>query len=137
MPEPLASTDPTKAAASTPYSPPPSAPKEKKQPAMDMEYVPAGPAAQTLKSPAAQMTSTDPSVWPQDVLERNAGSGPSFLPQLQEELLQVIKKYVDIDNENVSIELERGPEASMLDINIELPTTPRPSRRLPVLQSAH
>ncbi|MGH6917074.1 MAG: cell division topological specificity factor MinE [Geminicoccaceae bacterium] len=69
-------------------------------------------------------------------LERNAGSGPSFLPQLQEELLQVIKKYVDIDNENVSIELERGPEASMLDINIELPTKPRPSRRLPVLQSA-
>jgi cell division topological specificity factor len=70
-------------------------------------------------------------------LERNAGAGPSFLPQLQEELLQVIKKYVDIDNENVSIELERGPEASMLDINIELPTKPRPSRRLPVLQSAH
>jgi cell division topological specificity factor len=70
-------------------------------------------------------------------LERNAGSGPSFLPQLQEELLQVIKKYVDIDNENVSIELERGPEASMLDINIELPAVPQPSRRLPVLQSAH
>jgi cell division topological specificity factor len=70
-------------------------------------------------------------------LERAAGSGPSFLPQLQEELLQVIKKYVDIDNENVSIELERGPEASMLDINIELPTKPVPSRRLPVLQSAH
>jgi cell division topological specificity factor len=70
-------------------------------------------------------------------LERNAGSGPSFLPQLQEELLQVIKKYVDIDNENVSIELERGPEASMLDINIELPSSPLPSRRLPVLQSAH
>ena len=70
-------------------------------------------------------------------LERNAGAGPSFLPQLQEELLQVIKKYVDIDNENVSIELERGPEASMLDINIELPTVPQPSRRLPVLQSAH
>jgi cell division topological specificity factor len=70
-------------------------------------------------------------------LERTASSGPSFLPQLQEELLQVIKKYVDIDNENVSIELERGPEISMLDINIELPAAPKPSRRLPVLQSAH
>ena len=33
----------------------------------------------------------------------------------------MIKKYVDIDNENVSIELERGPEISMLDINIALP----------------
>jgi cell division topological specificity factor len=70
-------------------------------------------------------------------LERTASSGPSFLPQLQEELLQVIKKYVDIDNENVSIELERGPEISMLDIAIELPAVPKPSRRLPVLQSAH
>lgn len=70
-------------------------------------------------------------------LERNANSGPSFLPQLQEEILQVIKKYVDIDNENVSIELERGPEISMLDINIELPAAPKPSRRLPVLQNAH
>ncbi|MEM7023499.1 MAG: cell division topological specificity factor MinE [Pseudomonadota bacterium] len=69
-------------------------------------------------------------------LERKANSGPSFLPQLQEELLQVIKKYVDIDNENVSIELERGPEASMLDINIELPSSPAPNRRLPVLQGA-
>jgi cell division topological specificity factor len=69
-------------------------------------------------------------------LERTASSGPSFLPQLQEELIQVIKKYVDIDNENVSIELERGPEASMLDINIELPSAPKPSRRLPALQSA-
>jgi cell division topological specificity factor len=70
-------------------------------------------------------------------LERSVNSGPSFLPQLQEEILQVIKKYVDIDNENVTIELERGPEISMLDINIELPAAPPPSRRLPVLQSAH
>lgn len=70
-------------------------------------------------------------------LERSVNSGPSFLPQLQDEILQVIKKYVDIDNENVSIELDRGPEMTMLDINIELPATPTPSRRLPVLQSAH
>jgi len=70
-------------------------------------------------------------------LERSINSGPSFLPQLQEEILQVIKKYVDIDNENVTIELERGPEISMLDINIELPAAPTPNRRLPVLQSAH
>lgn len=70
-------------------------------------------------------------------LERSKTAGPSFLPQLQEELLLVIKKYVDIDNENVSIELERGPEFSMLDINIALPVAPKPSRRLPVLQGAH
>ena len=65
-------------------------------------------------------------------LERSGTSGPNFLPQLQEEILQVIKKYVEIDSDKVSIEVERGPDVSMLDINIELPV----SRGLPRLQTA-
>ncbi|MGI9500892.1 MAG: hypothetical protein ACR2P3_12710 [Geminicoccaceae bacterium] len=32
-------------------------------------------------------------------------------------------KYVQVDNEKVLIEVERGPDVSMLDINIELPAT--------------
>jgi septum formation topological specificity factor MinE len=35
--------------------------------------------------------------------------------------MQAIKKYVEIDNDKVSIEVERGPLVSVLDINIELP----------------
>ena len=54
-------------------------------------------------------------------LERNASNAPSFLPQLQDDILKVIAKYVQIDNEKVLIEVERGPDVSMLDINIELP----------------
>ncbi len=54
-------------------------------------------------------------------LERNPSRGLSFLPQLQEEIVGVIKKYVEIDNNKISIEVERGPDISMLDINIELP----------------
>lgn len=54
-------------------------------------------------------------------VERSGGAGPSFLPQLQQDILEVIKKYVDIDNEKVSIELERGQDISMLEVNIELP----------------
>jgi cell division topological specificity factor len=56
-------------------------------------------------------------------LERNSGSAwPNFLPQLQEDVMQAIRKYVEIDNDKVSIEVERGPQVSVLDINIELPT---------------
>ena len=55
-------------------------------------------------------------------LERSGSTWPNFLPQLQEDVMQVIKKYVEIDNDKVSIEVERGPQVSVLDINIELPT---------------
>ena len=55
-------------------------------------------------------------------LERSSSSAwPNFLPQLQKDIMQVIKKYVEIDEDKVSIEVERGPEVSMLDINVELP----------------
>ena len=55
-------------------------------------------------------------------LERSGSAWPNFLPQLQEDVMQVIKKYVEIDNDKISIEVERGPKVSVLDINIELPT---------------
>jgi cell division topological specificity factor len=57
-------------------------------------------------------------------LERNTGSSwPNFLPQLQEDILKAIRKYVEVDKDKVSIEVERGPQVSMLDINIELPAS--------------
>ncbi len=56
-------------------------------------------------------------------LERSSGNKPSFLPQLQDDIMKVISKYVQIDNDKVLIEVERGPDVSMLDINIELPST--------------
>jgi cell division topological specificity factor len=54
-------------------------------------------------------------------LERSSSAWPNFLPQLQEDVMQAIKKYVEIDHDKVSIEVERGPLVSVLDINIELP----------------
>jgi cell division topological specificity factor len=65
-------------------------------------------------------------------LERSSGSSwPNFLPQLQKDIMEVIKKYVEIDDNKVSIEVERGPEVSMLDINVELPA-PRGSAALQI-----
>lgn len=61
-------------------------------------------------------------------LERNSSGAPSFLPQLQDDILKVIAKYVQVDNEKVLIEVERGPDVSMLDINIELPAATEAKR---------
>jgi cell division topological specificity factor len=55
-------------------------------------------------------------------IERSGGAGPNFLPQLQKDILEVIKKYIEIDHDKVSVEIERGQTVSMLEVNIELPT---------------
>jgi cell division topological specificity factor len=57
-------------------------------------------------------------------IERSGSSWPNFLPQLQDDVIKVIRKYVEIDHDKVSIEVERGPTFSVLDINIELPAQP-------------
>ena len=54
--------------------------------------------------------------------ERAGRSGPDFLPLLQRELLEVIRKYVEIDQEKVQIEFERGDRYSTLEVNVELPS---------------
>jgi cell division topological specificity factor len=61
-------------------------------------------------------------------LERSGSAWPNFLPQLQEDVIKAIKKYVEIDHDKVSIEVERGPQVSVLDINIELPAVAQGSR---------
>ena len=60
--------------------------------------------------------------------ERAAGSGPDYLPMLQKELLAVIAKYVQIDDNKVEVSFERGGDCSTLEVNIELPPPPK-SRR--------
>ncbi|HET6467068.1 MAG TPA: cell division topological specificity factor MinE [Geminicoccaceae bacterium] len=47
--------------------------------------------------------------------------GPDFLPLLQKELIEVIRKYVEVDQSKVKIELERSNDVSVLEVNIELP----------------
>src|SRR5262245_58822451 len=52
----------------------------------------------------------------------------SYLPQLQQELLQVIAKYEKLDMEQVSVQLDKKGEAEVLEINIVLPEERRPAR---------
>ena len=60
-----------------------------------------------------------------DQIQRNQ---PSFLPQLQDELLEVIKKYVDIDQDDVSVTLDREDDCEILELNIALPENARQDR---------
>jgi cell division topological specificity factor len=53
--------------------------------------------------------------------ERVSGPTYEFLPLLQRELLEVIRKYVEVDPKRVKVDIERGEEISVLEVNIELP----------------
>ncbi len=54
--------------------------------------------------------------------ERAGRTGPDYLPMLQQELLSVIAKYIDIDQNKVEVKLDRGGDCSTLELNIELPS---------------
>ncbi len=49
------------------------------------------------------------------------GSGPDYLPALQQELLAVLQKYEIINLENVSVKLDRDGDFDVLELNIVLP----------------
>ena len=53
--------------------------------------------------------------------ERTGGTTPDFLPFLQRELLEVIRKYVEVDQDKVQVDFERGDRFSTLEVNVELP----------------
>ncbi|WP_278362074.1 cell division topological specificity factor MinE, partial [Stutzerimonas kunmingensis] len=46
---------------------------------------------------------------------------PDYLPALQKELVEVIRKYVNIDSDQVQVALEDQGSCSILELNITLP----------------
>ena len=50
---------------------------------------------------------------------------PSYLPKLQREILDVIRKYVDVDMNSVSVNYEQEESHEVLELNIILPDTAR------------
>ncbi len=53
--------------------------------------------------------------------DRAARDRPSYLPQLQQEILAVIRKYVDVDLSAVSVNYEQEDSHEVLEFNIILP----------------
>lgn len=46
---------------------------------------------------------------------------PSWLPELQSELLAVIAKYIKIDQDALKVHLEKRDNLELLEINVTLP----------------
>ena len=53
--------------------------------------------------------------------ERTSRGAPDYLPLLQRELLEVIRKYVSVDVDAVKVDLVKDGENDVLDISVALP----------------
>ncbi len=53
--------------------------------------------------------------------ERTKRDQPDYLPQLQQEILEVIRKYVPISQEDVQVQLDKNENCSVLELNVTLP----------------
>lgn len=54
--------------------------------------------------------------------ERRKRNSPDYLPQLERDILEVIRKYVDISPEQIAVSLEqRDNELSVLELNVTFP----------------
>ncbi|MDR2216035.1 MAG: cell division topological specificity factor MinE [Nevskiaceae bacterium] len=53
--------------------------------------------------------------------ERKAQNAPDYLPTLRRELLEVIRKYINIDPDAVQINLEQEDGRDLLEFTVTLP----------------
>jgi cell division topological specificity factor len=57
--------------------------------------------------------------------ERSTRGAPDYLPTLRRELLEVIRRYVNIDPSAVQINLGRDDGHEVLELSVALPEEPR------------
>ena len=53
--------------------------------------------------------------------ERSSRGAPDYLPLLRRELLEVIKKYVNVDVDAVKVDVIKDGDHDVLDISVALP----------------
>lgn len=61
--------------------------------------------------------------------ERAQRGSPDYLPLLRRELLEVIKKYVNVDPDAVLINVEREGDQEVLELSVALPDQAPPAAR--------
>ena len=54
--------------------------------------------------------------------ERRTRGGPDYLPQLRRELLELIRRYVNVDPDAVQVSLEKEDGNQVLELSVALPT---------------
>ena len=53
--------------------------------------------------------------------ERAQRNAPSYLPQLKNDILDVIKKYVEVEADAISVKVAQDEDCEVLELNIALP----------------
>ena len=53
--------------------------------------------------------------------ERMQRNQPDYLPAMQQEILQVIRKYIPVEYDDVNIQVEQEGQVSILELNVTLP----------------
>ena len=53
--------------------------------------------------------------------ERSARGGPDYLPLLRREILEVIRKYVNVDPDAIQVHVEREDGHEVLELSVALP----------------
>jgi cell division topological specificity factor len=61
--------------------------------------------------------------------ERSSRGAPDYLPLLRREILEVIKRYVNIDPSAVQINVGREEGHELLELSVSLPVTPPAAAR--------
>lgn len=56
--------------------------------------------------------------------ERAQRGSPDYLPMLQREILEVIRRYVQVDQDAVNVRVENEGDNGLLELNVVLPTQP-------------
>ena len=59
--------------------------------------------------------------------ERSMRGAPDYLPLLQRELLEVIRKYINVDSDAVKVGLHKDGDNELLDISVALPDNATPA----------
>jgi cell division topological specificity factor len=53
--------------------------------------------------------------------ERASSGGPDIVTKLRDDILKVIAKHMKIDDDKVSVKMERGSQMTTLAVDIEIP----------------
>ena len=55
--------------------------------------------------------------------ERGLCGQPDLLELLRSEIIEVVSKHVEIDKDKIVIRMDRGPQVSTLEVDIEVPNS--------------
>ena len=59
--------------------------------------------------------------------ERSSHGAPDYLPLMRREILEVIRKYVNVDADAVKVDVVKDGEHDVLDISVSLPERGAPA----------